>query len=337
MGASVLAVSAEDAYIGSKLGPYRLLELLGTGGMCSVYRALHTDLGSEFAIKVLHQSHAMTDLYIERLRREAAAGIRIAHPRIVKVMELGMSPRGPFLVMELVRGETLFHAIRRDGPLAVIRAANIVRQVAEGLAAAHRVGYVHRDLKPSNIMLVMSPAGEQVKILDLGIVRIFDGAVDQQLTREDLILGTPAYMAPEQYHSSQVGPRADLYALGVILFEMLSGKAPFSGNFREIAAQHMMSPPERLPESGGLEELAEWLLEKKEDNRPTDAMRIVEVIDRRFPGVFPLRAPRAPDGIPLVIGQPISPVPPVTNAGRYTTQEIHDAELDTMQLRPVAD
>lgn len=294
-----------------------------------MYRALHADLGTEFAIKVLHHNHTPDDLYIERLRREAAAGIRIAHPRIVKVMELGMSARGPFLVMELVRGETLFHVLRQEGPMSPTRAANIARQIAEGLAAAHKLGYVHRDLKPSNIMLVQGPAGEQVKILDFGIVRIHEGAVEKQLTRDDLILGTPAYMSPEQFHSSQVGPQADLYALGIILFEMLAAKAPFSGTFREIIAQHMMVAPDPLPESQGLEELTDWLLEKKAENRPANANAVIEVIDTRFPGIFPLKL-EVPEGVPVVRGQPLTPAPPVSGTSPFTTQEILEAQMETV-------
>jgi serine/threonine-protein kinase len=297
--------------------------------MCTVYRALHADLGAEFAIKILHGNRP-DDSYVERLRREAAAGIRIHHPRVVKVMELGMSARGPFLVMELVRGETLFQVLRREKILSSMRAANIARQVAEGLAAAHRIGYVHRDLKPSNIMVVPGPAGDQVKILDFGIVRIFDGACEK-LTRDDLILGTPAYMAPEQFHSSHVGPTADLYALGVILFEMLAGKPPFSGTFKEIVAQHMMVAPEPLPDSAGLEELADWLLEKKQEERPQNAAAVIEVIDRRFPGVFPIRN-ELQDGVKLVVGQPIPPPgpPAVSSTSRYTAEEILEAQLDTL-------
>lgn len=323
----------DDPYLGTRLGAYLLTEQLGAGGMCTVYRATHADLGAEFAIKVLHHSHKPDDLYVERLRREAAAGIRIAHPRIVKVMELGMSPRGPFLVMELIRGETLFQALRKGGAFSPTRAANVTRQLAEGLAAAHKIGYVHRDLKPSNVMLVPSTAGEQVKILDFGIVRIHEGVCEKQLTRDDLILGTPAYMAPEQFHSSQVGPKADLYALGVLLFEMLAGRAPFAGSFREIIAQHMMVAPDALPESQGLEELADWLMEKKAENRPATAPAVVEVIDRRFPGVFPLKA-EAPEGVTLVLGQPVPPAPPVSGTSRFTTQEILEAQMETVHCPP---
>src|SRR5262249_6828284 len=162
------------------------------------------------------------------------AGIRIDHPRIVKIMELGMSPRGLFLVMELLEGETLRTALCREDRFTPSRAARIARQTAEGLAAAHRKGFVHRDLKPGNMMLVPSGAHEQVKILDLGIVRVQSELPEEKLTRDDLILGTPTYMAPEQFQTSTVGPSADLYALGVVLYEMLSGSVPFEGSFREI-------------------------------------------------------------------------------------------------------
>jgi eukaryotic-like serine/threonine-protein kinase len=302
--ATTARVCEDDPNLGTRLSAYVLLEQLGSGGTSTVYRASHVDLGIEFAVKVLHHDHARDVLFIERLRREAAVGIRINHPRIVKVLELGMSPRGPFLVMELLRGRTLYEVLKEQGALPPARAARILRQAAEGLAAAHRAGFIHRDLKPGNLMLVPTATGEEVKILDFGIVRLTDETV-KPLTRDDLVLGTPSFMAPEQFQSSSVGPAADLYALGVILFQMISGRLPFEGSFREVVAQHMITEPPPAPPSEGLEELASWLLEKNPLSRPPDAERVIEVIDRRFPEIA-----REAAAIRIVRGTPIAPPPP---------------------------
>jgi serine/threonine-protein kinase len=273
-----------DPFVGTRLGSYVLFEQIGSGGMCAIYRARHIDFGTEFAVKVLHPGRAPQEVFTHRLRREAAAGLRLNHPNVVKVIELGMGSHGPYLVMELLIGRTLHEVLRDDGPIAPLLAAKIVRQIADGLSAAHRAGFVHRDLKPGNIMLSPTELGEEVKILDLGIVGVTGGDPREQLTRDNLVVGTPAYMAPEQFHgSSSVGPQADLYALGVVLYQLLRGRAPFDGTFQEIIAQHMMTPPDPLGDSEGLEELAYWLLEKNPAKRPQSAADVIAFIDRHFP------------------------------------------------------
>jgi serine/threonine protein kinase len=293
-----------DPFAGTRLGSYHLIDELGSGGMCAVYRARHVELGTEFAVKVLHPGRTPQEIFTQRLRREAAAGLRLNHPNVVKIVELGMGPRGPFLVMELLRGSTLHALLARHGALAPLPAAKIVRQVADGLGAAHRAGFVHRDLKPGNIMLVPSAIGEVVKILDLGIVGVTSGDPNEQLTRDNLVVGTPAYMAPEQFHgSSTVGPQADLYSLGVVLYQTLRGRPPFEGGFQEIIAQHMMTPPDPLPESEGLEELAYWLLEKNAAKRPQHAAEVIAFVDRNFPNCTNASVEQG--------ARPLSDVPPV--------------------------
>jgi len=299
-------VEEADPLVGTRLGCYSLLEELGSGGMCAVYRARHMDFGTEFAVKVLHPGRTQQEVFTHRLRREAAAGLRLNHPNIVRVVELGMGPQGPFLVMELLVGRTLHEALRTDGPIPPPSAAKIVRQTADGLSAAHRAGFVHRDLKPGNIMLVPGELGEEVKILDLGIVGVTTADPREQITRENLVVGTPAYMAPEQFHgSSSVGPQADLYSLGVVLYQMLRGRPPFDGNFQEIIAQHMMTPPDPLPDSDGLEELAYWLLEKSQAKRPQNAAEVIAFVDRHFPNCA--NANIVPHSLHLL--EPLTPLP----------------------------
>lgn len=308
--------ASADPYLGTRMGAYVLLDLLGTGGMCNVYRARHVSRGTEHALKVLHAARAQHAVFAQRMLREAAAARRINHPNIIRVTEIGMAQGGPFLVMELLAGTTLHDVLRLEGKLPLPRAAHIVRQVARGLAAAHQAGLVHRDMKPGNIMLSPDPSGERVKILDFGIVRIADQEfvdddplAQQQLTRDDLVVGTPSYMAPEQFQSSHVGPEADLFSLGVVLYQMIAGRLPYEGSFQQIMAQQLTSVPNPLPDSCGLDELAFWLLERSPQNRPP-ASRVVEVIDHWWP-IRPNApvVPIAPPFFPLVPGQPLTPPP----------------------------
>src|SRR5215472_1584818 len=190
-----------DATLGSRVGDYILLEQIGAGGMSNVYRAKHLSLEREFAVKLIHPSRKTNPVFIERMRREALASMRVDHPNFIKVFEFGMSRSGPYIVMELLSGSTLHDRMRKEGRFPALRAARIVRQIAAGLSAAHRVHLVHRDLKPGNVMIVRDGSGrEQVKILDLGIVRLTGAGSlphhedDGPLTQDDLVLGTPCYM-----------------------------------------------------------------------------------------------------------------------------------------------
>lgn len=300
--ASRHSASDSDRLIGTRLGSYMIIEPLGCGGVCTVYRARNLDLGGEFALKVLNSERDLNDVLVQRLRREAAAALRINHPNIVKVIELGTGARGPFLVMELLNGLTLADALRTRGPFSVLEAANVIRQAACGLAAAHRAGFVHRDLKPSNLMVVPQDSGEVVKILDLGIVGLISPDPAEHLTCEGIVVGTPAYMAPEQLQGAPIGAAVDLYALGIVLYEMLKGATPFQGTFKEIIAQHMISRPEPLAAAQGLEQLAYRLLEKSPARRPDNAQAVIEFIDERWPELrpadyTPIPPPTPPSGI----------------------------------------
>jgi eukaryotic-like serine/threonine-protein kinase len=315
-----------DPSLGARVGDYVLLEQIGSGGMSNVYRARHLSLGREFAVKLIHPSRKSQPVFIERMRREALASMRVDHPNFIKVYEFGMSKLGPYIVMELLQGCTLHDVLRNEGHLAPVRCARIVRQIAAGLHAAHRLGLVHRDLKPGNLMIVSSsvPGGEQVKILDLGIVRMTGAGSephhedDAPLTQDDLVVGTPCYMAPEQFQSSHVGPEADLYALGIVLYQMISGRLPFEGNFHQIMVQQLSNFPNPLPETGGLDELAFWLLDRTPGLRPT-AECVIDVIDRRVPIANAFTAPvsyppavsvRAEsEFVRIVPGQPVTPPP----------------------------
>ena len=202
-------------------GRYTLVEVLGTGGMATVWRARDEMLGRAVAVKVLSPQYAADPGFLARFDREARHAASVSNPRLVTVFDSGVDDTTPFLVMELVTGRTLRQVLAETGPLPPGQAVAIAAAVCEGLEAAHTAGLVHRDITPANIML----AGEAVKILDFGIARA-DGTAAGTMT--GAILGTAAYLSPEQSAGYPAGPQSDLYSLGCVLFEMLTGAPPFS-------------------------------------------------------------------------------------------------------------
>lgn len=270
-----------DPLIGTELERYRIVENLGIGGMGCVYRAKHTFIDRQYAIKVLFGEFAGDPKFQERFRREAKSVSQIRHPNIVTVEDFGTTPEGlTFLAMEMVTGKTLEHTIEKEAPFSPVRAAQIIRQVVAALGAAHELGFVHRDVKPSNVMLSDREGIEFVKILDFGAVGLRSLPADQRLTSVGHIIGTPTYMAPEQSQDPSVGPPADLYAVGTILYEMLTGSPPFVGKGRaEVLIKHIMEEPPPAPPSRGLEHLIAALLRKQPERRPQTAREVINAID----------------------------------------------------------
>lgn len=208
---------------------YRVESLIGVGGMGAVFRVKHLVLGKTFALKVLHSHYTRDADVIARFMREARAASQTGHPHIIDVLDVGTNDEGDvYFVMELLEGQNLGEAIKREGPLAVRRAVHIARQVCQALSAAHAAGIIHRDLKSENIIL--TPRGKDpdfVKVLDFGICKQMDG--ESGTTSPGLIMGSPDYMAPEQGAGLDATIASDIYALGCILFEMLTGRMPFQG------------------------------------------------------------------------------------------------------------
>ena len=233
---SIIAVSRNasgEPVIGQILkDTYRIERLLGEGGMGSVYEASHLRLARRFAVKVLLPGLAAHPEVLARFQREAQVTGRLGHPHIVEVIDFDRTPRGePYLVVELLEGENLADRLRRVGRMDLTQAASILRQAAAALQAAHQQGVVHRDLKPQNLFLCRRGARDDfVKVVDFGISKVLGAASD--LTRTQSIIGTPVYMSPEQadQRGSAVDARTDVYAMGVILFEMLTGEVPFSAS-----------------------------------------------------------------------------------------------------------
>ena len=218
---------------------YELEELVGSGGMSSVYRAHDRVLDRRVALKVLHQRLTSEAEYVERFRREARMVAGLLHQNIVTVIDRGEDNGCPFIVFELVAGENLKQLVNREGPLPVERAIELGIQIARGLAFAHENGYVHRDVKPQNVLL--NGDGE-AKVTDFGIARSLD--VKHGVTQTGTVLGTSDYIAPEQAQGQQVDEHTDVYSLGIVLYELLTGELPFSGdNFVAVAMQHINDVP----------------------------------------------------------------------------------------------
>ncbi|QRK06201.1 protein kinase [Archangium violaceum] len=276
-----LPTAEDDALVGQRLGEYRVLRCIGRGGMGVVYEAEHVTIGRRVALKLLREDHARSP-HARNLLAEARAAGSIQHRGIIDVFGIGQEPGiGQYLVMEYLEGEPLSHVIARCAPLPPARVVELLGEVLDALSAAHARGVIHRDLKPSNIFVVREVDGtELVKVLDFGLAKHStqpDGTASQ--TRSDLIVGTPHYMAPEQALSEAVSPRTDLYAVGVIAFEMLTGRRPFPGrSSMEIVAHHLKSPAIRpssyvvLPHR--LDDLVLQLLAKEPWQRPGSASEV---------------------------------------------------------------
>ena len=288
MSASPSSVQVTDAdpLIGSELGGFKVEKLLAAGGMGLVYEAMHPAIGRRAAVKVLKPEVAADAEWTKRFLAEARALGAIKHRNLIEVLNFGKTPDGrEFLMMEFLDGEPLDAYIRRLGQVAPAIALGIVDQILNGLAEAHKKGVVHRDLKPANVYLLREHNGELlVKVLDFGLARqepiaLIDGAVTlpKRSDGASLLAGTPEYIAPEQAQGMKVEGSADLYALGVILFEMVTGQLPFeSDDVVALLQKHVSSPAPKLssvmnnvPE--GLEDFVDGLLAKEPDARPASA------------------------------------------------------------------
>ena len=270
---------------------YRLVKLLGEGGMGQVFEAEHEALGRRFALKVL-RIEPFTDEILKRFQREARALGRVAGVRVAQVTDFGVDDEvGPFYVMELLDGETLEQRIKRVKRLAIPDLVPIAIDLCESLAEVHAASIVHRDLKPSNIGLPRS-GPVKVKLLDFGLAAIVEDTFAERLTQSQQFIGTLPYMAPEQFAGAPPAPKLDLYALGVVLYEMVSGRLPFKAQFpAALVQQHLFEPPPPFAESAPGVEVPSWLaaivmrlLAKDPDDRYADPSTVARAIAERDPG-----------------------------------------------------
>jgi len=271
-----------DPLVGRTLDEkYYVEERLGSGAMGKVYRARHLSMDRPVAIKFLRQRFSEDEAARTRLLTEARAAVALRHSNAVSVTDFGQTVEGwVYIVMELLEGRTLREIVSREAPLETARATSIMLQASDAVGAAHQAGIIHRDLKPSNILITQSadqPA--VVKVLDFGIAKFFAGNDDDanDLDQTNTVIGTPRYMSPEQHSGNELTPATDVYSLGVILYEMLTGMVPFSGSTpAEIAQKHVNDTPHSprevvaaIPED--VERIVLHALEKQPSDRPPNA------------------------------------------------------------------
>jgi eukaryotic-like serine/threonine-protein kinase len=281
-------------------GRYRLERRLGQGAMGEVWSAIHTMMKKRVAIKFLHAKVATRQDFVDRFQREAQAAANIDHPNICAATDFGKTgDQSFFLVMEFIEGETLSDLLSDRGTLSIEQATRITTQICDALAQAHEMGIVHRDLKPDNIMLIRRGDDPHfVKILDFGIAHVeFDGENEEdfkKLTQAGEVFGTPHYMSPEQIRSKPIGAASDLYSVGIIYTEMITGQVPFDADtLFGILEEHLNRPPPRLKELGdadypnAIQAIVDRLLAKEGTQRYGDAMALREALWRAVPAVAP--------------------------------------------------
>jgi beta-lactam-binding protein with PASTA domain/tRNA A-37 threonylcarbamoyl transferase component Bud32 len=268
-------------------GRYAILESIGSGGMAEVYRARDELLGREVAVKVLSERLSRDRSFVERFRREAQAAAGLSHPNIVSLYDYGSDEGAYYIVMEHIDGRALADVIRDEGPLLPERAAEIAADVAKALERAHGAGLVHRDIKPSNIMLT---SFGQTKVTDFGIVRALGGDGESTMTQTGMVIGTASYLSPEQAQGNPVDARSDVYALGCVLYEMLTGQTPFTGDTPLSIAYKQVREDPKQPSTvnpdvpSGMDAITMKALAKNPDNRYSSAAEMREDLQRFLSG-----------------------------------------------------
>jgi serine/threonine-protein kinase len=321
------AAPPDEGLRGVKLGDYLVDEPLAWGGMGIIYRAHHPLIGRQVAIKVLRREWAHDPEQAERFLREAKALSTIKHRGIIEIIGFGHLDDGrQYMVMEFLDGEALSALLDRDAPLEPQRALALCEEVLDALSAAHKVGVVHRDLKPSNVFLSRQTNGARyVKLLDFGLAKQgVPGAAlsgDQPFPKASLLAGTPEYVAPEQARGLAPTGRTDLYSLGVMMFEMLTGELPFhAGSMLELMNAHLVTPPPKLRAkvphlSPALEELVDSMLQKEPSRRPPSA-DVVRLAVQRLIKQLREEATRVTTTPPPKLKNDQLPVPPLAEPTR---------------------
>lgn len=294
--------------IGEQVGPYRVVQQLGHGGMSTVYKAYHAALDRHVALKVLHPAFKGDSNFLERFQREARIVAKLTHPHIVPVYDFSEHEGTPYLVMRYIEGRTLKAELAEQGPLPLERIVRILRPVCDALEYAHGQGILHRDVKPSNILL--SQEG-RTYVTDFGLARMVlagDSTISQ-----DRMIGTPQYISPEQAKGDALDRRTDLYSLGVVVFEMLTGFVPYQADTPFAVVHDHIYSPLPLPSSfnpevpPAVEQAVLKALAKTPDDRYQDAgdlLRALEAASQRAP-----TAPPAVEGVPVAAGPPSSASP----------------------------
>jgi serine/threonine-protein kinase len=343
-GKGLATAAPEDPWIGRIIDErYRVLAKIGQGGMGLVYRVEHLRMGKIAAMKVLHSELALDRDLVKRFRREAEAVSRLTHPNSVQTFDFGQVGDAMYLVMEYLRGESLAAILRRDGPITFPRAAGIVIQVCCALAEAHELGIIHRDLKPENIFVSRTKDGaDHVKVLDYGLAKMRESEALNEITARGSLVGTPYYMSPEQVRSEDLDGRSDIYSAGAVLYRMLTGIEPFTGQSPvAVLTKHLTEEPvpprQRRPDlaiDAGAEAIVLRAMAKRREDRYQTADALREDLERhRFEvagipasavaslsgGVLVTPTPtpgrRAADAVPALVA-PAATVPVVERMSR---------------------
>ncbi|HFD38987.1 MAG TPA: serine/threonine protein kinase [Anaerolineae bacterium] len=294
---------------GKTLGNYQVMEELGRGGMAVVYRAYQSSLNRYVAIKILPPQLSANREFVERFQREARAAAGLRHPNIVVIHDVGHDEGIYYIVMELLEGRTLKQLIEREGRLSPERAAHIIEQVGDALDYAHQRGFIHRDVKPSNIFI--GPQ-DRVTLTDFGIAKAASEA--QQLTREGMLMGTPEYMSPEQATGAKVDYRTDLYALGVVLYQMLVGRTPFRGTTPHATLHAVIYEPPPPPRqinpyiSPAVEQVVLRAMAKRPEHRYQSGAEMAHALKKAL--AAPATPARQPVIAPVTVPPPPRPVEP---------------------------
>ncbi|WP_051256598.1 serine/threonine protein kinase [Cystobacter fuscus] len=296
-GPDHLCGGSQMALIGQVLdGRYQIEDVLGQGGMGMVFRATQTSVQRPVAVKTLNPSLAAAPQFFERFRREAEVASRLRHPNVITIYDFGRAQDGTcYYVMELLEGESLRELVKRDGPMSLRRAVDIIEQACRGLAHAHEQAAVHRDIKPHNIMVQQLDGRDFVKVLDFGLVKALEIEEEQQLTTTGQVLGTPQYMPPEQAGGDHVDHRSDLYSMGGVLYYCLTGTSPYGANSVRKALTAALTQPvptvaskrQGAPVPPALEEFFQIALAPEKEDRYQSAEEFIEAM---MEAVAPLSA-----------------------------------------------
>ena len=285
VAASDVEPTSSASLIGCTVGDFAIDAVIGGGSFGTVYRGRQLGLDRPIAIKVPTYEIAADPVQAKRFAREARAAARIVHPGVVAIYGVGELEDGrPYLAMQLIDGEPLDRMLV-DGPVSALRALRIARSIASALSETHAADVVHRDLKPSNVMWRLDRNGDdRITLVDFGIAVCRPGNADATRLTTGGLIGTPHYMSPEQAHGEQVDARADLYALGCVLFELVTGDTPFDGSGFEVLLAHLNHPAPRASERNpdvpeAIDRLIAGLMAKKPDDRPASADALVAMID----------------------------------------------------------
>jgi eukaryotic-like serine/threonine-protein kinase len=292
------------------LGRYEAIRLLGEGGMGRVYLARQLDLGRQVVVKVMHDHIAADPKFCERFQRETLLMARFQHPYAVTLYDASLNdPQGPCIIMEYIRGVGLDTMVRRNGRMTAARVARLLGQLCEVLQAAHLEGIIHRDLKPSNLMVVDPDTPyEKVKVLDFGLAKLADTSNSMKITEDntEFAIGTPGYMCPEQARGEEMDNRGDLYSVGVMLYEMLTGRLPFFGRATmDVMLAHATEPPPSFHEAGlgdvipsAVETVVLDCLSKHPNDRPQSARDLAERFETALAHEQAMQETLVPPGYP---------------------------------------